>query len=146
MATFGGMVLVPVGESASGGGVFYLLQPSAESAIQALPEDAELELMSGVRAVVVRGVAGESYDEALEQGLLAVQKGLDLLSARGVASAAVADVEAKHLVWWVQDGVAVVRFWGVARTGFRMGATGVVLIALGTCCRLCKSPIRGTRA
>lgn len=126
MATFAGMgLLLP--QAPAGGGVFYLLQPSTESATQPLAGGQEVEVATGVRAVVVRGVTARSYEDALAKSLARAQEGLDLLSARGVVSAAIADVDAEHLAWWDAATGTTIRFWGAARLTV---TTGLITIKI----------------
>lgn len=80
-----------------------------------------------MRGVVVRGVDCGSYDQALADGLARAHEGLDLLSARGVVSAAIADVDTEHLVWWEDPGRRVIRFWGAASVTFTAGPVRLVV-------------------
>jgi hypothetical protein len=73
----------------------------------------EVVIRKGVRAVVVRGAPGSTYDDAFLTALEVAQKGLDLLSATGIESLGLTDAADEHLVWWTGEEGPVVRFRGV---------------------------------
>lgn len=115
MASFGDMSLLA--DAPAGGAVFDLLEAATRSGTQPLDAgDVEVEVREGVAAAVVRGIRASSADEALDASLDACQQGLDLLSARGVASVAVARIDTQHLVWWSDGGRTVLRLLGIALT------------------------------
>lgn len=87
----------------------------------------EVEVKNGERAVVVRGLAARSYEEALVDALARAQEGLDLLSARGVVSVAIGDIGAEHFAWWDDAGASVLRFWGSGRLTITVGRVRVVV-------------------
>lgn len=114
-ATFCGIDLLPEG-SPQGGGIFYLLNPASVSGSKRLPDGvSEVEVATGCRAVVVRGIRAESYEEALALANSRAQEGLDLFSVSGAGNLAVADLDTEHLVWWNDGSNTILRFWGAAR-------------------------------
>jgi hypothetical protein len=62
-----------------------------------LPQGTEVEVRSGVSAVVVRGISATDYESVMVQGPELANRALYLLAMSGVATLALADVWSCHV-------------------------------------------------
>src|SRR5690349_10825237 len=88
---------IPLGASA--GGAFELAKPPDESAEQVVAEWA-IKVDADVGVVVASGPGGGDYQSAHAAALSAAQRGLDLLSARGLLQLTIQGTANDHIVWW----------------------------------------------
>jgi hypothetical protein len=101
-------LLQPTGDSF--GGSFTLTAPPRGDTIQPVCSNAEIELPSGRNLIVVRGTASPAtYEDALDKALAIAQRGLDLLSVRGVDNLTITRGVKDHLVWWTRSGETILR-------------------------------------
>jgi hypothetical protein len=91
-----------------------------------LPQGAEVEVRSGVPAVVVRGVSATGHESVMVQGPELANRALDLLAMGGVATLALADVWSCHVAWWPASEATVVRIWSSAALTMKVQAAAVV--------------------
>lgn len=80
-----------------------------------------IETRGGSEIVVARGDGGASYEEARDDALAAVNKGLDFLCLRGGPALAVQFAHAEHVVWWTGGGESVIRLLSAPKLTFEMG-------------------------
>jgi hypothetical protein len=93
-------------ESASDGGAAFTLTSAARTDALLRFEGAEIELRQGQRDAVARfRGAADTY----QSGHALAQQGLDLLSMLGRVDAVIADAEAEHVLWWLEQAGLVVR-------------------------------------
>jgi hypothetical protein len=108
MAHLGSIPLV-TGEAAEPAGAAFTLSVAAtESAVLAF-EGAVIQLRQAERNVVVRFTGARDSREAFDRGHELAQKGLDLLSVRGLQDAVIHDAEDEHSLWWTEQVGLVVR-------------------------------------
>ena len=102
--------------------LLFATKKSTDSVVQPLDSGAEVEICAGSRAVVVRGLSDcDSYEETRARGVEEVQKGLDLLCARGVAVLVLDEIDSEHFTWWRRPTGTVGRISADIRLGMRAG-------------------------
>ena len=124
VADFEGIRLT--GEGRAFGCVLMLRASPVISRVVNLPQGAEVEVRSGVPAVVVRGVSATGHESVMVQGPELANRALDLLAMGGVATLALADVWSCHVAWWPASEATVVRIWSSAALTMKVQAAAVV--------------------
>jgi hypothetical protein len=124
VADFEGIRLT--GEGRAGGCVLMLRASPAISRAVNLPEGVEVEVRSGVPAVVVRGISATGHDSVMVQGPELANRALDLLTMSGAATMALADAWSCHVAWWPAAEGTVVRIWSSAALTMKVQAAAVV--------------------
>lgn len=136
---FDGLTISP-GPSGEGAGAVFTLSAPPEKGGWHDEGSARASVTEGSLGVVVSGLTARSYPHAWRDGLLVAQRGLDVLSARGVADLRVKNPQHDHLVVYGEGGGQVLRVAGVATSTFGMSAHGFVSDATGQI-RLPEAPI-----
>ena len=124
VADFEGIRLT--GEGRACGCVLMLQASPVVSRVVNLPQGAEVEVRSGVPAVVVRGISATDHESVMVQGPELANRALDLLAMGGVATLALADVWSCHVAWWPASEATVVRIWSSAARTMKVQAAAVV--------------------
>jgi hypothetical protein len=124
MADFEGIRLT--GEGRACGCVLMLRASPVISRVVNLPQGAEVEVRSGVPAVVVRGISAADHESVMVQGPELANRALDILAMGGVATLALADVWSCHVAWWPASEATVVRIWSSAELTMKVQAAAVV--------------------
>ena len=124
VADFEGIRLT--GEGRACGCVLMLRASPVISRVVNLPQGAEVEVRSGVPAVVVRGVSATGHESVMVQGPELANRALDLLAMGGVATLALADVWSCHVACWPASEGTVVRIWSSAALTMKVQAAAVV--------------------
>jgi hypothetical protein len=131
MATFDTMSLLTPGGvgSAGAGAVLYLARPARQSRVVRLPPNVEVEVRVGSPALVVRGMAGDTYQAVRELALEQAHRALDLLAIEGTASLALADPDVKHVVVWTAAGTTRLRIWSTTTLPMSMTISGSLTVS-----------------
>jgi hypothetical protein len=124
VADFEGIRLT--GEGRACGCVLMLRASPVISRVVNLPQGAEVEVRSGVPAVVVRGVSATGHESVMVRGPELANRALDLLAMGGVATLALADVWSCHVACWPASEATVVRIWSSAVLTMKVQAAAVV--------------------
>ena len=98
--------------AANAGGAFMLNEASTTSAVETI-EGWETEVRAGSRIVVARGTGPESFEHATAESIDAANRGLDMLSARGILDAWIREADDQHISWWAENGEQVIRLVSV---------------------------------
>jgi hypothetical protein len=124
MADFEGIQLT--GEGPACGCVLMLRAASAISRVVNLPEGVEVEVRSGVQAVVVRGMSATGHEPVLFQGPELANRALDMLAIAGLATMTLADVWSCHVAWWPAQQASIIRIWCSATRTWKTQGEAVV--------------------
>lgn len=117
-ARIDGIEFFSSGESA--GGSFMLNEASKVTAVE-IVDKWVTEVQAGSRIVVARGAGPDSFERARAESIDAANKGLDLLSARGVVDVSIREAEDQHISWWVERGCSVIRVLSVPTVQVHVG-------------------------
>gem|GEM_PF-2390602 len=132
MASFSDLSLVDSGASSNtSGGLFRLSTAPRINAVEQLPSNATVEVRSGISFVAARVGRAASHGEALAEAMKVAQKGLDLLSVKGLADLSTHEVEEWHITWWEEQPGIVLRVTDVSTFGLTMSAELTVLDSQG---------------
>jgi hypothetical protein len=123
MATLDGMQLLdPAGQPTSGA-AFLLNTPSKVNLSSADNDGWNVEIKAGGRYVVAsKQTALPGPQDCWESGFTAVQRGLDLFSISRSADLGVKESDTEHMVWWPEQGEAVLRTTHVVTINLALNA------------------------
>jgi hypothetical protein len=127
MADFDGMLMLGEANIPTSGGVFVLDKPCLTNSVLDVGDGWETEVRENGRCILARGRVLGTYEEAREQAILAVQRGLDLLCIRGFVNLTTTGIGEEHIVWWQGDQGMTLRVYGVTTQNFQMSGTLTVL-------------------
>jgi hypothetical protein len=88
-------------------------------------------LKEGSATAVVRGGRAASYQGSLKGAREAGNRGLDILSVRGMADLTLDQADVDHVVWWREGSLTVARVFAVYIGGFTMTANVTVTDSRG---------------
>jgi hypothetical protein len=125
MARLGAISLFEPNSTVPNGAAFSLTAPAAANAALVLP-DAEIEIRTGQRDVVVRFNRASDPQAAFDEGHRLAQQGLDLLSVLGRCDAVIQDAESEHFIWWSEPDGIVLR--QVSTTVLRFGVGPITAV------------------
>jgi len=104
------LIIDEASQDATSGGVFKLDKPSPADAVIDVGDGWTVEVKAGKGDILARGGQATDYSQALSESLSYAQRGLDLLSAKGVVDALITDASDLHEAWWISPQGVVLRF------------------------------------
>jgi hypothetical protein len=123
MADFEGIPLRGIG--GSGGALLYLRESAESDIVENVASGVEVQALGGSRAIVVRGLTENSYEEVMSVAPEYANQALDLISMGGRPATVLADVRKTHVAWWETEEGSTVRLSGAAKLMIGMGGAAV---------------------
>jgi hypothetical protein len=121
--TYGGMPLLGPGAS----GAAFELRSAPKSAALVTVDGWEVEIAAGHKLVVARGGSADNYDQAVGEGAVRAQQGLDLMSVAGSVNGTIDRPEDLNLAWFATTDGVTLAARSVIQSYLSVGAATVVV-------------------
>lgn len=143
MAEYDGIPLLNADGSLSSGGVFRLDHKTLFDTVEVVDRSSQVEIRNQCQSVVARTPAVTSYEEALDCSMDIAQRGLDMLSVRGIENLNTINISNEHLVWWAGAEGLTIRIFTIKGPDYFVRLNIPLLAAKGEAVPAMVMPMQG---